>query len=947
MKKILTAALCFILFFSTFGVVGIAAEQTPSTNKTSEVTVVKSETGYQDYLNEIENNHSENGAEAFSLDALSYNKELSSKLALSEADKAALIDEGQKAVYSFAVEKSGFYNIALIASAVETGRNDILYSAEIDGKSSFSELFFMEISRRFKDESNEVKLDNNGNQIRPQIEQQLIYHKDYFKSTEGLYSDYFKFWLSEGNHTLTLIGESGKFGVKSVEFEPFKELPTYEEYYKQNKDTAIYTGKQWDCEAENMDWRSSASILSLTDMQSPYTVPYSASKTLMNTTGGANWKYPWDTISWKVNAPKDGLYRISIRFRQNYLSGMKVYRSVAINGEIPFKEAASVGFSYKEDWQVSDFVDYYVKLNKGENDIAMTVTLSNMSDTVRELQDILLDSNRVYREIVMLVGSSPDTNRDYNLDGELPNLKSDFIAIAKRIDAIISQFEKEGGGEGQNISILKDYSRQLKEVSKQTYTLTRNGRLSNINSSISALGAFISTVREQALEIDSFRFGGKDIEKQPCEAKFFDSVKHKYLRFISSFTEDYSSSGESSKSAVTVWLQGSGRDQMQILKNMIDDDFTPNSGIKVNLKLVASSLVHADFAGKGPDVALNNGVDAPINYALRGIATDLSCMNDFDEVIKRFSPDSMTSFHYKGKYYAIPETQNFDVMFCRDDVLAELGLKIPDTWDELVTDTLPVIRQNNLEIGIGTLQSIQTMTGYNIFTTLLYQNGGTIYEDDLKSSALDSVTAFKAFKKALSYYTEYKFPQSYDVLNRFRSGEMPIVMSGFTFCNNLAIGAPEINGLWSMYNIPGTSEEGGSVNRTQVFSSTASVILEKSKKKSEAWEFLKWWSSAKIQARYGLELEAVLGASGRYSSANVEAVSLLSWSSKQLAVIESQRKQCISLPQLPGSYFTSKAINNAFLSCVLNSDKLPREELLYWSEQIDLELERKRKEFEY
>lgn len=946
MKKLFVLSLSLIIVFSTFnfGFICIANETVNDVNSNDNISKSVS---YNLYTESIENHSFDNKSESFVVGYENYDTEMSSDFVKADDGVSIILNEEQKAVYNFTIINAGYYNVALNASAVEEGRNNIYYSALFDGECLFDELKLMKFSRRYKDAQEEKHFDKNGNQISPQIVQDLVFHKDYMKSAEGLYCEYFKFYFTEGKHTLTLLGESGVFAIKEICFEPYKEILSYKEYIDNNSAVSVYSGDTWQFEAEDMDWRSSVSILSQTDMQSPYTTPYSARKTLMNTTGGANWKYPWDTISWKVNAPSDGLYRISIRFRQNYLSGMKVYRSIAINGVIPFKEAASVGFGYNEDWQVSDFVDYYVRLNKGENSISMTVTLSNMSDTVRELQNILLDSNKVYREIVMLVGSSPDKNRDYNLDGELPNLKTDFLAIAKRIDAIIYQFEKEGGGEGQNISVLKDYSRQLKEVAKQTYTLTRNGRLGNINSSISAIGAFIGTIREQALEIDSFRFGGKNIEKQLTEASFFDSVKHKFQRFISSFTEDYSSSGENSKSALTVWLQGSGRDQMQILKNMIGDDFTANSGIKVNLRLVTSSLVHADFAGKGPDVALGNAVDAPINYALRGIAADLSCMDGFQDVIKRFSSDSMTSFKYKQKYYAIPETQNFDVMFCREDVLNELGLKVPDTWDELVTDTLPVIRQNNLEIGIGTLQSIQSMTGYNIFTTLLYQNGGTIYDKDLKSSALDSVVAFKAFKKALSYYSEYKFPQSYDVLNRFRSGEMPIVMSGFTFCNNLAVGAPEISGLWSMYNIPGTVNEDGTINRTQVFSSTASVILEKSEKKNEAWEFLKWWSSTKIQARYGLELEAVLGAAGRYSSANIEAVSLLPWSNKQLAVIESQRSCCVSLPQLPGSYFTSKAINNAFLSCVLNSDKLPREELLYWSEQIDLELERKRKEFEY
>ena len=903
---------------------------------------------YSDYLLSITDNAANSSAAQITIGALDYidNNSVQQEI-LTDDNTALVINETDTYEWEFTVNNAGIYNIALNVKAVEDGRSDIVYDALIDGETLFSELNLMEISRRWVDKTDEEVFDANGNQIRSKVVQDFIWHTEWFKSSEGLYSDYFKFYFTKGTHKVTLVGNSGKFGLKEISIIPYTELPTYEEYLKANSDLEKYDGKTVVIEAEKMEWRSSVSILAQTDMQSPYTQPYSANKTLLNTVGGANWKYPWDTICWNVNVPQDGLYSISIRYRQNYLSGMNVYRSMSVNGDIPFAEAENLSFSYDDDWQVCDFTDYYIRLNKGDNEICLSVTMSEMAATVRELQDILLEINSTYREIIMIVGANPDANRDYNLDIELPNLKNDLNNSAERIENVIKEFEKSGVKTGEQISVLKEFARQLRQTAQKTYTLTRNGRLSGIKSNISSLGAFISSLREQALEIDSIYVGSADMEKQKDSAGFFASLKHKFLRFIASFTEDYASMTSNNNEAITVWLQSSGRDQMQVLKNMIDDDFTVKTGIPVNLQLVASSIVQADFAGKGPDVALGNSVDAPINYALRGISADLSSMPKFDEVVQRFSPDSMKSYKYNGKYYGLPESQSFSMLFYRSDVLEEFGIEVPDTWDALVKQTLPILRQRNLEAGIGTLESIQNMTGYNIFTTLLYQNGGTIYEKDLKTSALDSVKAYESFTKAISFYKEYKFPQSYDTLNRFRSGEMPIVISGYTFYNNLAVGAPEIAGLWEMALIPGTVKEDGSIDRSQIFSSTSSIILETSKKKDAGWKFLEWWSSAEIQARYGLEIEAVLGAAGRYSPSNIEATAMLPWSNSELKLLEAQRSECVSLEQMPGSYFTSKAINNAFLTCVLNENKLPREEIIYWSEQIDLELERKRKEFDY
>ena len=39
----------------------------------------------------------------------------------------------------------------------------------------------------------------------------------------------------------------------------------------------------------------------------------------------------------------------------------------------------------------------------------------------------------------------------------------------------------------------------------------------------------------------------------------------------------------------------------------------------------------------------------------------------------------------EGKFhtYGLPETQSFNMMFVRNDILADLGIEIPKTWDEL------------------------------------------------------------------------------------------------------------------------------------------------------------------------------------------------------------------------------------------------------------------------
>ena len=74
---------------------------------------------------------------------------------------------------------------------------------------------------------------------------------------------------------------------------------------------------------------------------------------------------------------------------------------------------------------------------------------------------------------------------------------------------------------------------------------------------------------------------------------------------------------------------------------MIDNDFTQQTGLSVDLKLVSiNALLTATIANKGPDVALTlNGSD-PVNYAVRNAVVDLTQFPDCAEVVERFMPSS-------------------------------------------------------------------------------------------------------------------------------------------------------------------------------------------------------------------------------------------------------------------------------------------------------------------
>lgn len=84
------------------------------------------------------------------------------------------------------------------------------------------------------------------------------------------------------------------------------------------------------------------------------------------------------------------------------------------------------------------------------------------------------------------------------------------------------------------------------------------------------------------------------------KAGFWDSLINGIKSFFASFLTDYTVLGKAGEGerALSVWLTSS-RDQANLLKSMLDEDFTPQSGIRVQLSLVDSGLTEAVMAGRG------------------------------------------------------------------------------------------------------------------------------------------------------------------------------------------------------------------------------------------------------------------------------------------------------------------------------------------------------------
>ncbi|MBR4718659.1 MAG: ABC transporter substrate-binding protein, partial [Lachnospiraceae bacterium] len=122
------------------------------------------------------------------------------------------------------------------------------------------------------------------------------------------------------------------------------------------------------------------------------------------------------------------------------------------------------------------------------------------------------------------------------------------------------------------------------------------------------------------------------------------------------------------------------------------------------------------------------------------------------------------------------------------------------------------------------------------------------------------------------------------------------------------------------------------------------VATDDQRLKDKSWEFLKWWASPDTQVRFGREIEALLGSSARYNTANMDAFANLSWSVEDIEVLRAQWEETRGIREVPGGYFTGRHISNAIRK-VLTDKEDSRETIIDYSIKIDEEIEKKRKEF--
>ena len=697
--------------------------------------------------------------------------------------------------------------------------------------------------------------------------------------------------------------------------------------------------------------------------------PYDNDYRRINFLDGASFDEAGDMVTWRFTVEESGWYNLGAYYRQSARADFPTYVDVYVDGVIPHQGAQRVAFPYSTSFTrmqaMAGEEPLRLYLEAGEHTLSFCINAAHLTP-VYETIDLLLDEiNALSNDVKALMGgATADAYRTYNMLKNFPDLVERLEGWAAKCEESVEytrQFAKDGSGAA--FSSMTMSADQLRRLAEEPEDLPR--RMSEFstgsNSAARMLAQQLTDMAVNDLSIDQI-YLYQDGAVLPKKANWLQNLWAGVERFFTSFTKTDYTAGAANE---TTWIDDEGKEQpviqvwmgrsrqyVETLQNMIDTQFTPETGIKVNLSLMpdANKLVLANAAGTAPDVVLSLQYVVPSYLNIRGALYDLTQFEDFGEVAQRFSSGLFIPYTLKDGVYAMPETVNFWVMFYRRDILESLQIEVPDSMDE-VKLILPELQRRSMNFYYPTAG----MVGLKVFPgtlPLILQAGGSIYDTTIGDTTLDSEISLKGFRELTELFTVYNMPidvPSPGFYQQFRDGTLPIGVADLATYNLLLNAAPELDGLWDIALFPGLTNEDGEVERWTTGGAETMAIMsaaEDHDRLDESWTFLKWWSSAEIQSQFGNLLQSTYGSEYIWPTANTQAFSELPLRSSHKQVIIEQMEWMTEAPWVLGTYMLERELSNAFISVTADGVEA-RRAMDTAVKRINRETYRKLEEFGY
>ena len=198
------------------------------------------------------------------------------------------------------------------------------------------------------------------------------------------------------------------------------------------------------------------------------------------------------------------------------------------------------------------------------------------------------------------------------------------------------------------------------------------------------------------------------------------------------------------------------------------------------------------------------------------------------------------------KQYMMPFNKSLRVLYVNADELNKLGVKAPETWDQLADISRQITETTN-----GEKKGIAVYLGAELWYSMVHAFGGKVMSDDLTSSMYPMYPeawekAFGFFKDLIDQGYAYIAPPNYGDQKEFGLGNTIFYIgttAGITYVDKAVAG----KFTYDVYPLPGKAMTIEGTNL--VMFKSADITPEQQK---AAWTFIRWLTSPIPQAKWSM-----------------------------------------------------------------------------------------------
>ena len=828
------------------------------------------------------------------------------------------------------VTKTGLYHIGMMYRLATSFDDEPYIEIKVNDEIPYNEAseLPLEVMWELEVREEEKRYNSYGNELLPYSVSLDKAYKFYFDDVNGRYSEPYYFLLKAGNNTITIKSLTHELEIEKFFVKGKEEIDSYASYIGKVTNTNKANG-YLTIQGETFKTKNDIEIKS-SYYKDPKMTPSAYKNTVLNMVDGSSSSRGGTSYSYEVEVEESGLYALTFKYLQNSLKGLNAMKNIYIDGKIPFEEFIGVRFPESQRWSNitisnDDGEPYYLYFEKGRKyTITIETSLALYNEYIQELYSVMDGINNLGLLISSITGSSSNAYNDWNILKYIPDLIEKLESYADRVDSVYDAINEmnPNSKEASEIQTLHNASKLLRKLCKRPNRihLKLNQLNSGSGSSYQLIGNAIGTLLNQPVSFDAMYLSDGSTKLPRANSNIFERFWFNIKSFFYSFFDTrYKVSANANDDVLEVWIAQSTL-YLDILQNMVDDEYTAKTGQKVKLSILPSTqkIVLNNATKTNPDLVLSIDSWEPYSYALRGILQDLKEFPDFDEVTKNIYSNCFTPVICKDGVYAIPETQGMFIMFYRKDILDYLDLEVPSTWDD-VLKMLPILQSYQMNF-YHPLGSDSTYKNFSATTQFIYLFGGEVFTESGVTTTVDTEEVINAITYMTDLFNVYNLPlQVSNFFEHFRSGTLPIGIGTIDMYLQLKYASPELTGQWGISPIPGFDTDGdGEVERWTTAYGKCSIMFKNSNMKEEAWDFLKWWHSTDTQVEYLQNIQMRLGEKYLVIPANVESLKRSPWDREIKEQVALAAKWSRIPAVLPGSYVVERELSNIWNKVVID-----------------------------